>query len=334
MNTTDLKPVPARPNLEQYKKQAKDLKSSTTNLKLADAQLQIARDYGFQSWPKFAKHIEEINRTNSPISKFEKAADAIVTGDGATLESLLKENPELIRQRSTRVHRAMLLHYISANGFENYRQKTPTNAVEIATLLLNAGAEVDAIADSYGKDTTLGLVATSIHPERAGVQIALLELLLQHGANVDGMAGLRTPLIAALHNGRGQAAEFLASRGASLDLEGAAGVGRLDLVKSLINTAPKEQINLGFKWACEYGRNDVVEFLLNDGVTEPAGLHWAVIGRQLDTIKLLLEHSASLEALNEYGATPLGQAQWSAEHNPGIDYAPVIELLRHHARYT
>ena len=334
MNTTDLKPVPARPNLEQYKKQAKDLKSSTTNLKLADAQLQIARDYGFQSWPKFAKHIEEINRTNSPISKFEKAADAIVTGDGATLESLLKENPELIRQRSTRVHRAMLLHYISANGFENYRQKTPTNAVEIATLLLNAGAEVDAIADSYGKDTTLGLVATSIHPERAGVQIALLELLLQHGANVDGMAGLRTPLIAALHNGRGQAAEFLASRGASLDLEGAAGVGRLDLVKSLINTAPKEQINLGFKWACEYGRNDVVEFLLNDGVTEPAGLHWAVIGGQLDTIKLLLEHSASLEALNEYGATPLGQAQWSAEHNPGIDYAPVIELLRHHARYT
>src|SRR5208337_606032 len=220
MNTTDLKPLPARPNLEQYKKQAKDLKSSATNLKLADAQLQIARGHGFQSWPKFAKHIEGLSSANSPVSKFEQAADAIVSGDRATLESLLKENPELTRQRSTRVHRATLLHYISANGFENYRQKTPANAVEIATLLLNAGAEVDAIADSYGKDATLGLVATSVHPHRAGVQITLLELLLQHGANVDGVASPRTPLISALHNGRREAAEFLASRGASLDLEG------------------------------------------------------------------------------------------------------------------
>jgi len=36
-------------------------------------------------------------------------------------------------------------------------------------------------------------------------------------------------------NGRGQAAESLASRGGRLDLEGAAGVGRLDLVKDYFN---------------------------------------------------------------------------------------------------
>lgn len=334
MNTTDLKPLPARPNLEQYKKQAKDLKSSATNLKLADAQLQIAREHGFLSWPKFAKHIEGLSSSNSPVSKFEQAADAIVTGDRATLESLLNDDPKLIHQRSTRVHRATLLHYISANGFENYRQKTPANAAEIAKLLLNAGAEVDAIADSYGKDTTLGLIASSIHPKRAGVQIALLELLLEHGADVNGVAGGSTPLIAALHNGHGEAAAFLASHGARLDLEGAAGVGGLDLVKTLLNTAPKDEMESGFKWACEYGRNDVVEFLLNAGVTGETGLHWAIIGRQLDTIKLLLKHGASLEALNEYGATPLGQALWSAEHNPEIDYVPIIEILRRHGRYT
>ncbi len=80
-------------------------------------------------------------------------------------------------------------------------------------------------------------------------------------------------------------------------------------------------MNLGFKWACEYGRNDVVALLLKAGVTEQAGLHWAVIGGQLDTIKLLLEHGASLEARNEYGGTPLGQALWSADHDPEIDYA-------------
>jgi hypothetical protein len=202
MNTTDLTPLPARPSLEQYKKQAKDfvkvsksgdseatqrvrkyhprsdqlLDSGILSAKfaLADAQLVIAREHGFESWPRFAKHIEGLARESSPVSKFESAADAIVAGDRATLERLLRENPELIRARSTRVHRATLLHYISANGFENYRQKSPQNAVEIATMLLQAGAEVEAVADMYGKDTTLGLVATSVHPLRAGIQIALL----------------------------------------------------------------------------------------------------------------------------------------------------------------
>src|SRR5579863_3999992 len=229
MNTTDLKPLSARPNLEQYKKQAKYLaalvrtgdaeglqrvkkhhphsaqvldESPGVQFALADAQLVMAREYGFESWPKFAKHIEGLNRQQSPISRFELAADAIVNGDAATLESLLREDPELIRARSTRVHRAALLHYVGANGLENYRQKSPKNAVEIAKLLLEAGGEVDAVADIYEKSTTLGLVATSIHPKRAGVQIPLLELLLEYGAAVDGIAGIRTPLISALHNGR------------------------------------------------------------------------------------------------------------------------------------
>jgi ankyrin repeat protein len=42
----------------------------------------------------------------------------------------------------------------------------------------------------------------------------------------------------------------------------------------------------------------------NPGTT---GLHWAVVGGQLDTIKLLLERGAPLEANNVYGGTALGQ---------------------------
>jgi hypothetical protein len=241
MNTTDLTPLPPRPSIEQYRKQAKDLtrafregdspalervkkyhprarqqfdsETLSARFALADAQWVIALEHGFESWPKFAKHLEGLARQSSPVSKFESAAHAIVTGDLATLERLLRENPELIRDRSTRVHRATLLHCVGANGFENYRQKTPRNAVEVAKILLTAGAEVDALAEIYGESTTLGLVATSIHPERAGVQMALLEILLDYGAGVDGVPGARSPLIAALHNGRGQAAAFLARRG-------------------------------------------------------------------------------------------------------------------------
>ena len=295
---------------------------------LADAQLVIAREHGFESWPKFSKHVEALARASSQVSTFELVADAIVTGDMPAIESMLRAHPELARARSTRVHRATLLHYVGANGLENYRQKTPKNIVAIAKVLLDAGSDVNALAEIYGTSTALSLVASSVHPQRAGVQIALLEALLRYGANVDG-AGGANPLLAALRNGRGEAAEFLALQGAHLDLEGAAGVDRLDLVTSLEATAPTAQIEAGFHWACEYGRSSVVEFLLKRVVlTNSMGLHWAVIGGQLDTIRLLLQRGAPLETRNEYGATPLGQALWSATTgDTDIDYGPIVETL-------
>src|SRR5207302_4588311 len=76
---------------------------------LADAQFFIARGHGFASWPKFAKHLEGLARANSPVSRFEAAVDAIVAGDAATLATLLREDPELARARSTRDHRSTLL---------------------------------------------------------------------------------------------------------------------------------------------------------------------------------------------------------------------------------
>ena len=146
MNTKEL---PARPSLEQYKKQAKellknaksgqpetlqlalqrikkdhprfgrlaDLELSGAKLVLADAQLVIAREHGFESWPRFAKHIEGLTRQNSPVSRFESAVDAVVAGDVAKLEQLLGENPELVRERSTFLH---VLQKYCGHEFEHY----------------------------------------------------------------------------------------------------------------------------------------------------------------------------------------------------------------------
>lgn len=54
--------LPARPNLEHLKKQAKDLLSElqrrNPGLQLADAQHALAREYGFPSWPKLKAHVE------------------------------------------------------------------------------------------------------------------------------------------------------------------------------------------------------------------------------------------------------------------------------------
>jgi ankyrin repeat protein len=312
--------------------------------KLSNAQFVIARSHGFPSWPKFVSHIHNATGTDSLEAQFEAAADAIVTGDVSTLKQLLRENPGLARQRSTREHRATLLHYCSANGIEGYRQKTPKNIVEISRILLEAGAEVDAEADVYGGDsTTLGLAATSVHPEKAGVQEELMRLLLDHGAVMDESGVTGGPLIrGCLANGRRRAARWLAERGAKLDLEGAAGTGRLDVVKTFFDSngdlkSPDSQQDLqrGFVWACGYGYEDVVEFLLSHGadLKDDAGsgeppLHMAVVGASLSIIKLLIARGAPLEQINGYGGTPLGQAGWSfVNGDPDDDYVPIFDAL-------
>jgi len=356
--------LPARPNLDQYKKLAKDFqracrsgspdavrewaarwlerradvgpgdvgrvertwqrllktRPAMKDCSLTDAQFAVARFHGFDSWPIFAKHIDALEHATHGTAIFESAVDAIVGGDAATLQRLLREHPNLVHERSTRDHGATLLHYVSANGVEDFRQKTPKNIVEIARMLLDAGADVNAASNSYSPtDTTFMLTATSCHPADAGVQIPLLQLLLDRGATVD--AG---DVLACLHNGRGPAALFCARQGVPLDLEGAAGVGALDAVKTfvrpdgtLVNGATQKQLIDGFAWANEYGYRDVVEYLLDAGVPGNSrlrhdgqtALHWAAWGGHPDIVRLLIARGAPIsEKDGTYDGTPLDWA--------------------------
>jgi len=157
-----------------------------------------------------------------------------VNGDTGALGALLAADPALVRAWSSRRHGATLLVYTAANGVEQYRQKTPPNIVEIAAMLLNAGADVNAIVDLYRNGcSTLELVATSVHPCEAAVQPPLMELLITRGASI----ARPTLITACLRNGHPKAAEFLAARGAAIDLPGAAGLGQLATVKALYDTA-------------------------------------------------------------------------------------------------
>lgn len=314
---------------------------------LAGAQLFVARAHGFASWPKFVRHVEALARAGTPISKFETALDAIVSGDAPRLRRLLTENPEVVRARSTREHRSTLLHYVSANGVEDFRQKTPKNIVEITKTLLEAGADVNAESDAYrGRSTTLGLTATSYHPEAAGVQLPLMALLIEHGATLDSPDS-SSGVVACLHNGRYRAAEFLAGRGARLDLEGAAGLGRLDTLQGFFNNdgslkppATEQQAKDGFALACRFGKTSVVEFLLQKGIKVDArltygaetGLHWAGFTGHVEIVKLLLQHHAPIDAKDErHGGTPLEWALYAWRTSPeGVElerYYEVVALL-------
>jgi len=355
-NPQDAIPLSGRPDLENYKELANGLltagkfsgdlapdrgadrrmedfarRTLADHPTLTKARFVIAQIYGFESWSKFTRHVEALAR-KSPVSRFESAVDAIVNGDAGTLRDLLRADRKLVHARSARVHAATLLIYVSANGVENYRQKTPKNIVEIAGLLLDVGAEVDATANVYGGGcATLELVATSGHPERAGVQEHLLRTLIDHGASLE-----KPSLITAcLGNGRPNAAEFLAAHGARIDLPAAAGLGHLDTVRTLIDSAGTELRRDAFLYACAYGRNTTTEFLLEKGAdlnTHRAdgqtALHWAAIGGHPDTIKLLLRHGAPLEVENIYGGTVLGQTLWSAAHGGDPDvYLEILDAL-------
>src|SRR5262249_4228883 len=147
-------------------------------------------------------------------------------------------------------------------------------------------------------------------------------------------------LVAALHNGRGDAAVFLANHGARLDLEGAAGTGRVDLLPRFIKEdggldvgATKEQLDYGFIWACEYGHTNVIRFMLDRGfrpdgsfMHRQTGLHWAACGGHVEITDLLLNTNFAVNAKDQvHGGTPLGWAIYGWGHP-----APEFKQARHH----
>jgi len=320
---------------------------------LTGAQFVIARAHGFLSWPKFVTHLESVVLKGSAVSAFEAAAQAIVSGDLETVKRLLHQHPDLIRARSTREHRATLLHYVSANGVEGYMQVSPKNIAGITEVLVAAGAGVDADADVYGGGcTTLGLVATSAPPRDAGVQLEVIDVLLRAGARMDlpGSAGNNSALIhGCLANGQPEAASYLVSRGAPLDLVGAAGLGRLDVVQDVFGddaggartSVSKAAVADAFAFACIYGQAGVVEFLLRRGFevdTElrnhgegHTGLHVAAFHGHLEVVQLLLSHGAGVEVTDKtWGTAPLMWALtgWSQESSPDADrFYDAIALL-------
>lgn len=251
----------------------------------------------------------------TPDGAFEAAADAVVDGDEATLKTLLAQYPDLVGARSGR-HGATLLHYVSANGVEAERQRTPANAVAVAHLLLQAGADPNATAIFYGGPAaTLGLLVSSIHPHRAGLQAELANLLLDAGADDEGA------LLTALAHGYGDTAGNLARRLPVDTLPIAAGLGRLDVFDALSLKASAEARHQALALAATHGRIPVLDRLVTAGEDlnrlNPMGfhghatpLHLAVWKGHEDAVRWLVAHGARTDVADAiHGGTPLGWAR-------------------------
>ena len=226
-------------------------------------------------------------------ARFESAADAVVNGHEQRLLQLLEEEPSLITARSPRPHSSTLLHYLGANGIETERQKTPPNAVAIARILLEAGAEPDALCATYGggpAQTTLALLVSSQWPDQAGLHFFLVEILCQTGANPDGIDEDGVPLATAIAFGKQDAVDGLIKAGASVgNILFAAAAGDVQRVRKELDEQGRLRAEAGrchVPWlpmpsdplgavqqalihAAQFGRTEVIRYLLEEVGVDP-----------------------------------------------------------------
>jgi ankyrin repeat protein len=168
------RPLPERPHLRHLREQAKDLLKSGQAESLTDAQFQIARLYGFPSWPKLKAHVESVKQ----IAQLKHAID---TEDFQRIKILMTRNPAL--------HTAPLgyakdgpLTWV-AECRVPWQPPSPTR-LAIARWMIENGSDVH-----QGGDGPLMRAAL------IGDRIPMMELLVAHGANVNALWHRHYPII-------------------------------------------------------------------------------------------------------------------------------------------
>lgn len=348
-----VRPLPENPNLDHLRYQAKDLLKAhgtrnpavaqrirefhprfrgatdaeifNAHLKLSDAQLTIAREAGFPGWARMKRRIEKPaladrlelphhERIEDPV--FRHAVDLIDVGDAAGLSSLLQQHPKLVHQHvvfegGNYFRNPTLLEFVAENPIRH--GKLPANIVEVTKIILDAGPGTEAVKE------TLGLVATGRVPRECGVQIPLINLLCDHGADPDGA------LRASLSHGEFEAANALIARDARIDLPVAAALGRIEDARRLLSQAGPEDRHLAFALAAQFGHAEIVRLLLDAGENpdryNPGGahshstpLHQAAFAGHLEVVKLLVEHGARLDLEDVlWCGTPAGWAAYGGK---------------------
>ena len=316
-------------------KDASDAEIFDSVLQLSDAQFTLAREYGFKSWARLKAHVESPDlaaRLKLPHHErienavFRHAVNLLDSGDAAGLRDYLKRHSKLIHEHvefesGNYFHSAGLLEFIAENPIRN--GNLPKNIVEVAKVILDAGP------DQTSRDVTLALVATGSVPHECGVQIPLIDLLCDHGADPDSAIHA-----AALH-GYFQTVTALITRGAHIDLPIAAVLNRVEDARRLLPAAVGAERHLALAVASQVGHIEIVRLLLDAGedpnrYNPPGGhahstpLHQAALIGHEDLVRLLVERGASADTRDLlWRGTP---ADW-AQHE---GRAELEALLRKH----
>lgn len=188
--------LPARPHLDWLRKTAKDeldtLQAADPSAQLADAQLAVARRYGFSSWRKLKAHIEEMSASPSvaaiPDDQVAVFFSLVGAGDIDKVRKVLTAIPSLV-------------NVVGPHPFWGGRPQPLHLAIEgkrreLFDLLLEFGAGVSGRNDEYDHWSPLMLAIDRRQSDmqaeliRRGARIGLAEaLMLGDDAAVDRLLG-------------------------------------------------------------------------------------------------------------------------------------------------
>ena len=344
-------------NLEQLRKQAKELvraaragdpaalaRLGDLPSRLASAQLVLAREQGYSSWPALVHDLAE-QPFHTDLDYYEGRAYGIATVNGVSLAHARRDlaqrhglaswadltrrvralasgeeppTPFMLAYRSAEEGDLERLRVLLDEHPELVRQRgTNGNDLfgmagrqDVVRLLLERGADVNR-GNDYGW--------TKLHQAGYGNDRALAELLLAAGARTDlsarGDGG--TPLVVALFWGHREVVDVLGLEPRNLRV--AAGVGLVSLIDELAGTSAAGahrgfyRPHGGFP---AWQPSDDPQEILDEALV------WAAKSDRIEAIERLVELGADLNA-DPYRGTPL---TWAAANGRVAAIRRLVEL--------
>ena len=273
-------PLPDRPSLEYLKKRAKErlrqLRRADPGAKLTDAQLAIAREYGFSSWRALKAEVDR--RQSTSITRFFEACGA---GDLEGVRRLLAEDPSLVRVGNPAAPHGRW------TGLHTAAHRTQ---LDVVRLLLQAGADPNAREE--GDNTT------ALHWAAATGNVDVMRMLIDAGADVHGHGDVHELDVigwATIYRPPGDVAPdavaLLIERGARHHIYTALAIGDPALIRRVVEQDPTALARRMSRF--EHGQTP---------------LHYAMSRGRYDLLDLLIELGADLEAADARGQTALTSA--------------------------
>jgi ankyrin repeat protein len=268
-------PLPDNPNLDWLRKQAKrrlaELRKANPSAQLADAQFDLAHEYGFASWRALKTHIDALTVEG-------RLFEAARTGDVGTLTTLLDQHPEKLTARN-QPYEWSLLHVAAHNGH--------LGAVD---LLLTRGLDVNT--REKGDNTY------AMHWAAAAGHLDVVRRLADAGGDVVGrgddhaleVIGWATGWDGCDDAAHRAIADFLVSRGARHHIFSAISLNLANEVRRIVADDPSvlntrmtrnEDHRMPLHYAVQKNRPDMVGLLVDlgadplavDGSGQPAAIY-------------------------------------------------------------